>query len=141
MSYDVVVIGAGHNGLVAAAQLAKAGFSTLVVEQRATVGGAASNALAHSLPPVHPALARAIGLGGLEWMKPEIAMTAVNGAGKAYDYLASADFWRTVPDFSYRAPSAAFAMRSALIELVLLFAWAALAVGAAWLVARRQTAI
>lgn len=65
----------------------------------------------------------------------------VNGAGKAYDYLASADFWRTVPDFGYRAPSAAFAMRSALIELVLLLAWAALAVGAAWLVARRQTAI
>ncbi len=38
-SYDVVVIGAGHNGLTAAAYLAAAGFSTLVLERRAIVGG------------------------------------------------------------------------------------------------------
>ncbi len=33
-NYDVIVIGAGHNGLIAAHQLAKAGKSVLVVEQR-----------------------------------------------------------------------------------------------------------
>ena len=38
--YDVVVIGAGHNGLVAAAYLAAAGRSVLVVERREVVGGA-----------------------------------------------------------------------------------------------------
>jgi ABC-2 type transport system permease protein len=65
----------------------------------------------------------------------------VNGAGQGYDYLASADFWRSVPDFTYRAPSATFAIRSALVDLVLLLAWAVLAVGAAWLSARRQKAI
>ncbi len=40
--YDVIVIGAGHNGLVAAASLAKAGKQVLVVEQRQTIGGATS---------------------------------------------------------------------------------------------------
>jgi phytoene dehydrogenase-like protein len=38
---DVVVIGGGHNGLVAAAYLARAGRSTLVCERRDVVGGAA----------------------------------------------------------------------------------------------------
>jgi phytoene dehydrogenase-like protein len=38
---DVVIIGGGHNGLVAAAYLARAGLSTLVCERRDIVGGAA----------------------------------------------------------------------------------------------------
>lgn len=39
--FDTVVIGGGHNGLVAAAYLAKSGARTLVLEQRGVVGGAA----------------------------------------------------------------------------------------------------
>src|SRR5271155_6258166 len=38
-SYDAIIIGAGHNGLTAAAYLSRAGFSTLVVERREIVGG------------------------------------------------------------------------------------------------------
>lgn len=37
--YDVVVVGAGHNGLVSAFYLARAGLSVLVLEQRDVVGG------------------------------------------------------------------------------------------------------
>ena len=39
---DVVVVGGGHNGLVCAAYLARAGVDTLLVEARDTVGGCAS---------------------------------------------------------------------------------------------------
>ena len=38
-NYDYIVIGAGHNGLVAAAYLAKQGKKVLVLERRAIVGG------------------------------------------------------------------------------------------------------
>ena len=40
--FDAIIIGAGHNGLATAALLAKAGFKTLVVEQREVLGGAAA---------------------------------------------------------------------------------------------------
>jgi len=41
-AYDVVIIGAGHNGLVCAAYLLKAGYSVLVLEKRPIPGGAAT---------------------------------------------------------------------------------------------------
>src|ERR1700739_4487167 len=41
MSYDVVIIGGGHNGLTCAAYLGMAGLKVKVIERRAVVGGAA----------------------------------------------------------------------------------------------------
>jgi phytoene dehydrogenase-like protein len=45
-NYDVAIIGGGHNGLVAAAYLAKAGKSVVVLEQHDVLGGAAVSARA-----------------------------------------------------------------------------------------------
>ena len=41
-TYDVIIIGAGHNGLTCAAYLLKAGYRVLLLEKRSVVGGAAT---------------------------------------------------------------------------------------------------
>src|SRR6202158_5558104 len=41
MSQDVIVIGGGHNGLVCAYYLARAGLKVIVLERRGVLGGAA----------------------------------------------------------------------------------------------------
>src|ERR671927_1868209 len=38
--YDAIIVGAGHNGLVTAGYLARAGWKVLVLERRSVVGGA-----------------------------------------------------------------------------------------------------
>lgn len=70
--FDAIVIGAGHNGLVCAAMLAKTGRDVLVLEARDVVGGAAvtesfANGLsvpscAHLLYGLQPAVVRELGL-------------------------------------------------------------------------------
>ena len=72
--YDAIVIGAGHNGLVCAALLAKAGNKTLVLEANERVGGAAAtrsfsegysvSAIAHLLYQLQPQVEDDLGLKG-----------------------------------------------------------------------------
>ncbi|WAL60752.1 beta-carotene ketolase CrtO [Thermocoleostomius sinensis] len=51
-TYDVVIIGAGHNGLVCAAYLLKAGYSVVLLEKRSVPGGGATTE--ESLPDEAP---------------------------------------------------------------------------------------
>src|SRR5438045_6793274 len=41
--YDVVILGAGHNGLVSAAYLARAGLNVLLLEKNDYIGGATTS--------------------------------------------------------------------------------------------------
>ncbi len=60
--YDAIIVGAGHNGLVAAAYLAKAGLRTLVLERRSRAGGVLAT---EEIAPGVRAPIGADGLGGL----------------------------------------------------------------------------
>ncbi|MFZ5791778.1 MAG: phytoene desaturase family protein [Pseudomonadota bacterium] len=70
--FDAIVVGAGHNGLVTAAYLAKGGLQTLVVEADERPGGAAKtrefapgfkvSAVAHLLHALHPRIIRDLNL-------------------------------------------------------------------------------
>ena len=92
---DVVIIGGGHNGLVTAFYLAKAGFKPLVLERRAQPGGAAiteefhpgfrCSTLAHSAGPVRPDIVRDMQLAkhGLNMITPEVEVTALTPDGRA----------------------------------------------------------
>ncbi len=92
---DIVIIGGGHNGLVTAFYLAKAGFKPLVLERRAQVGGAAitdefhpgfrCSTLAHTAGPIRPDIIRDMQLEkhGLKFITPETCVTALSPDGRA----------------------------------------------------------
>ncbi|MBZ5507751.1 MAG: NAD(P)/FAD-dependent oxidoreductase [Acidobacteriia bacterium] len=92
---DVIIIGGGHNGLVTAFYMAKAGFKPLVLERRAQTGGAAiteefspgfrCSTLAHSAGPLLPEIVRDMQLErhGLKSVTPEVGVTALSPDGRA----------------------------------------------------------
>jgi phytoene dehydrogenase-like protein len=92
---DVVIIGGGHNGLVTAFYLAKAGFKPLLLERRSLVGGAAiteefspgfrCSTLAHSAGPLLPEIVRDMQLErhGLKLITPDVGVTALAPEGRA----------------------------------------------------------
>ena len=90
-SFDTIIIGGGHNGLVAAATLAKAGRKVLVLEAAGDVGGAARteefapgfrvSSIAHVLNRLHPDVVKTLQLEkhGLEMARndfmPSLALS------------------------------------------------------------------
>ena len=92
---DVVIIGGGHNGLVTAFYLARAGFKPLIIERCAQVGGAAitdefypgfrCSTLAHTAGPVRPEVVRDMHLEkhGLRMITPDVCVTALTPDGRA----------------------------------------------------------
>src|SRR5271165_7460063 len=86
---DVVIIGAGHNGLVTAFYLAKAGLKPLILERRPQAGGCAitsefhpgfrCSTLAHATGPVRPDVVSDMNLGshGFRTYTPEVRVLSL----------------------------------------------------------------
>ncbi|MBZ5520631.1 MAG: NAD(P)/FAD-dependent oxidoreductase [Acidobacteriia bacterium] len=92
---DTIIIGGGHNGLVTAFYLAKAGFKPLVLERAQKPGGAAitdefhpgfrCSTLAHAAGPLLPEIVRDMQLArhGLKMITTEAGITALSPDGRA----------------------------------------------------------
>ncbi len=64
--YDAILIGAGHNGLVCAAYLARAGYKVAVLERREVVGGAAVT------EEFHPGFRNSVAAYTVSLLQPEV---------------------------------------------------------------------
>jgi phytoene dehydrogenase-like protein len=106
--YDAIVLGGGHNGLVAAAYLAKAGLRTLLLERRPTLGGTVETrtlddgsrapGLFHTVGRFRPAVFRELDLAshGLSLVAPEVRAFAPQPDGRAVTLWADSE--RTAAD-------------------------------------------
>jgi len=114
-THDAVVVGGGHNGLVTAAYLARAGRRVLVLEARHRVGGAAETAelggvrvprLADTVGRLRPSVVRDLDLKshGLRLVAPDIRVFAPQPDGRAITLWS--DQARTVDGLPIRRPGA-----------------------------------
>src|ERR1700693_2654357 len=95
MLHDIIIIGAGHNGLVAAFYLAKAGLKPLVLERRGIAGGACvteefhpgfrCSTLASGTGPLSPRVLKDLQLErhGLEFINPTVRLFAPHHNGQS----------------------------------------------------------
>src|SRR5436190_3629779 len=100
--YDVVVVGAGHNGLVAGAYLARSGRRVLIVERRDRVGGILANTevapgvtapgIAHTVGRLRESVIRDLRLGahGFSPLAPDVRAFAPQADGPPLIFWADA---------------------------------------------------
>jgi phytoene dehydrogenase-like protein len=112
-SYDAIVIGAGHNGLVNAAYLARAGKKVLVLERRHVVGGAAVteeifpgfkySVFSYVVSLFRPEIIRDLYLAqhGLTILPLESTLTPMPDGNYLYR---DGDFYRTLRDIARHSP-------------------------------------
>src|SRR5215471_16656478 len=109
--YDAIVVGAGHNGLTAAAYLARAGRRVLVLERRHLVGGAAVteeivpgfkfSVCSYVVSLLRPEIIRDLDLArhGLEILPLDGTFTPLDG-----DYLwRTNDHWKTRREIAHHS--------------------------------------
>jgi phytoene dehydrogenase-like protein len=101
--WDAIVVGGGHNALVAAAYLGKAGMRTLVLERREVAGGAAETSelaphariptLAHTVGRLRASVVRDLDLRshGLSLVAPRVRVFAPQPDGRAVTLWADND--------------------------------------------------
>ncbi len=111
--YDAIVIGGGHNGLVAAAYLARAGKKTLVLERRHLVGGATVteeiypgfkySVLSYVVSLLRPEIVRELKLAehGLTILPLESTLTPLPNGNYLYRDI---DHYRTLRDIARFSP-------------------------------------
>ena len=115
---SILIIGAGHNGLIAAFYLARAGFKPVVLEARSIVGGAAITediapgyrcpTLTHSTGPLRPSIVADMQLTRrVEFLRPDPRLVALSPEGRAL--VLSTDVARSVE--AIRAHSSADAAK------------------------------
>ena len=100
-AFDVAIIGAGHNGLVTAAYLAKAGVSVIVLEKNSVVGGAAVT------EEFHPGFRNSVAAYTVSLLNPKVIRDLeLARHGLRIVERPAANFWPmpTVPDPPGLAP-------------------------------------
>src|SRR5256886_4654195 len=119
-TYDAIILGAGHNGLILQAYLGKAGMKTIALERRAVAGGGLSTIEDSRLPGflhnTHAFFLRAITAmpwyadlalerNGAQLIEPELNVALITGDGRALEWWT--DIGKTIDSF------AAFSLRDA----------------------------
>ena len=93
-AHDIIIIGAGHNGLITAYYLARAGLKPIVLERRAVAGGACvteeihpgfrCSTLANSTGPLSSQIVKDLQLErhGVEFIKPAVRVLGLSSSGQ-----------------------------------------------------------